>query len=164
MISPKVAIFVDGANVDIASKTARIGINYVLLKIFLAKARPIAIANYYNSKAKDVAERAFYAQVENADFQLVCGPRKTENRSQKEIDVQIAVDMVSEAYDNSFGVAVLVSGDGDLAPAVRKLVSMKKEVEVASFDDPKRREFSWSLKTAATRTIDLTANILKIKL
>ena len=69
--------------------------------------------------------------------------------------------MISGAYDNSFDIALLVPGDGDLAPAVRKLLSMNKLVEVASFDHPVRREFSWSLKSIASRTIDLTVNMQK---
>jgi uncharacterized LabA/DUF88 family protein len=164
MDSTRVAIFVDGANVDRASELSRIPVNYVLLKVFLARNRTVTTANYYNSKPKDLAEAAFYARVESAGFQLVFGPKKIRNRPQKQIDVMIAVDMISESYEKSFDVAVLVSGDGDLAPAVRRLVALRKVVEVASFDDPIRREFSWALKTAATRTIDLTANIQKIKM
>lgn len=164
MASAKVAIFVDGANVDISSTRSKIRINYVLLKIFLAKERTAVLANYYNSAPKDLAESAFYTRVGSAGFDLVYGPKKREGRPQKQIDVQIAVDMVSEAYDNTFDVAVLVSGDGDLKPAVEKLISMSKQVEVASFDDPDWKEFSWELKTAASKTIDLTKNTDKFRM
>jgi len=164
MISPKIGIFIDGANVDISSTRSKIRINYVLLKIFLTGGRTAVLANYYNSAPKDLAESSFYTRVGSAGFDLVYGPKKREGRPQKQIDVQIAVDMVSEAYDNTFDVAVLVSGDGDLKPAVEKLISMGKQVEVASFDDPVAREFSWELKTTASRTIDLTKNVQKFRM
>ncbi|OGD54040.1 hypothetical protein A3K80_00300 [Candidatus Bathyarchaeota archaeon RBG_13_38_9] len=59
---------------------------------------------------------------------------------------------------------VLVTGDGDLAPAVRRIRSMHKSIEVASFDDPSKKEFAWTLKNAADRRINLTANIDKFKI
>src|SRR3990172_5944304 len=164
MSSPKIGIFVDGANVDISSKRSKFRTNYVLLKIFLASSRTTVLANYYNSAPKDLAERSFYTKVGSAGSDLIYGPKKRPGRGQKQIDVQIAVDMLSEAYDDTFDVAVLVSGDGDLTPAVKKLITMGKQVEVASFDDPMEREFSWALKTAATRTIDLTKNIHKFRM
>lgn len=158
---PKLAIYVDGANIDISSKVVGIHIDYARLRAFLGGKRQIALTNYYNSKSIDPGEQAFYKRVENAGFTLSLGPRKRQNKPQKETDVQIAVDMISGAYDNSFDIALLVPGDGDLAPAVRKLLSMNKLVEVASFDHPVRREFSWSLKSIASRTIDLTVNMQK---
>jgi len=78
------------------------------------------------------AERAVYSRVQNAGFKLVLGPRKIPGQSQKEIDVQIAVDMISDTFSNLFDVAVLVTGDGDLAPAVRKILSMQK-IDRSSF-------------------------------
>jgi uncharacterized LabA/DUF88 family protein len=160
---PRLAIYVDGANIDRSSKAAGIHINYVRFRAFLGGNRQIVLANYYNSKSTDAGERAFYKRVENAGFALSLGPRKRPDQPQKETDVQIAVDMISGTYDNSFDIALLVSGDGDLAPAVRKILSRNKLVEVASFDDPIRRELSWSLKSIASRTIDLTVNMQKFR-
>lgn len=164
--SLRLAIYVDGANIDIASKAAGIGIDYARFRAFLGGTRQIAIANYYNSKSTSDGERAFYKHVESAGFKLTLGPYKRENQPQKEIDVQIAVDMMSATFANLFDVALLVSGDGDFAPAVRKMLSMGKLVEVASFDEPMRGEFSWSLKSIASknyRTINLTVNMTKFK-
>jgi uncharacterized LabA/DUF88 family protein len=161
--SLRLAIYVDGANIDIASKAAGIGIDYVLFRAFLGGTRQIVIANYYNSKSHNPGEQAFYKRVQNAGFQMVLGPYKRPNEPQKETDVQIAVDMITATFTNLYDIALLVSGDGDLAPAVRKMLSMGKLVEVASFDDRMRQEFSWSLKSIASRTIDLTANMTKFK-
>ena len=162
--SPRLAIYIDGANIDIASKAVGIKIDYRKFKTFFVGNRRIAVANYYNSNSSDPAERAFYSSVEKAGFQLVLGTLKISGRQQKEIDVQIAVDMISGTYAGVFDVALLVTGDGDLAPAVRKMVSMHKVVEAASFNDPARREFAWSLKTAASKTIDLTRNMDKFRM
>ena len=162
--SLRLAMYLDGANIDMASKAAGIGIDYVRFRTFLGGTRQIAIAKYYNSNPTSDGERAFYARVRAAGFEVWLGPYKRPNLPQKEIDVQIAVDMVGAAFTNLFDIVLLVSGDGDFAPAVRKMLSMGKLVEVASFDDRMRQEFSWSLKSIASRTIDLTVNMDKFKM
>jgi uncharacterized LabA/DUF88 family protein len=155
----RLAIYIDGANVDKASEQLGIRINYTKFRMFLAGRRPVAFANYYNSRSSDIAEKAFYSRLETIGYKVILGPYKIQGESQKQVDVQIAVDMVGEAYANSFDIALLASGDGDFGPAARKLRSMQKTVEIASFG----RQFSMSLITAASRTIDLTANIDKFK-
>ena len=119
----------------------------------------IVLANYYNSKPSELGELAFYSRLQNLGYKLVLGPKKVQDRSQREVDVQIAVDMVSGAYTDLFDIALLASGDGDFAPAVRKLRSMSKSVEVASF----RKQLSMSLTTTASRVIDLTSSIKQFK-
>jgi uncharacterized LabA/DUF88 family protein len=161
MTVPRLAIFIDGANIDTPARESSIRINYVRFHAYLVGTRNVIIANYYESKTSHLGKKAFYADVEKAGFNLVLGP-KVRFGKQKEIDVQIAVDMVSGAYENRFDIALLGSGDGDMAPVVRKLTSMKKEVEVVSFDDPGRGQFAWSLKKSATRVRDLTYDVNKI--
>ena len=161
MTSPRLAIFIDGANIDAPAREAFIRINYVRFHAYLVGARNAILANYYESYTYHLGKRALYKKVEKAGFKLVLGP-EVHFGKQKEIDVQIAVDMVSGAYENRFDIAVLGSGDGDMAPAVRKLISMKKEVEVVSWDDPGKGQFAWTLKLSATRRRDLTYDIKKI--
>jgi len=51
---------------------------------------------------------------------------------QKGVDTLIATDMVSMAFLNHYDIAFLVSGDGDLAPAVEALKAAGKQIIVAS--------------------------------
>jgi len=44
--------------------------------------------------------------------------------------VQLAVDMVELAVDNTYDVAILISGDGDFAPAVQLVKKLGKHVEL----------------------------------
>ena len=48
-------------------------------------------------------------------------------------DILIATDMLSGAYENSYDVAILVSGDGDFVPVIKKVQMMGKRVENAFF-------------------------------
>ncbi len=40
---------------------------------------------------------------------------------EKKVDINIAIDVVSLAYEDAYDTAVLVSGDGDFLPVVKKI-------------------------------------------
>jgi uncharacterized LabA/DUF88 family protein len=52
---------------------------------------------------------------------------------EKKVDIQIAIDMISFAYENAYDTAVLVSGDGDFVPVVKKIKGLDKKVELWAF-------------------------------
>ncbi|UCF13247.1 MAG: NYN domain-containing protein, partial [Thermoplasmatales archaeon] len=52
---------------------------------------------------------------------------------EKKIDIQIAIDVVSLAYENAYDTAVLVTGDGDFVPVVKKVRNFGKNVELWAF-------------------------------
>ena len=52
---------------------------------------------------------------------------------EKKVDIKIAIDIISLAYENAYDTAVLVSGDGDFVPVVKKVKKLKKNVEVWAF-------------------------------
>ena len=75
---------------------------------------------------------------------------------EKGVDVNLAIEMVTLAYNNAYDVAILVSGDGDFAVAVRYVQGTKKKVEVSYFPDRP----CWHLKKICNNFIPLKANIL----
>jgi uncharacterized LabA/DUF88 family protein len=48
-------------------------------------------------------------------------------------DIYLATDLVSFAYENKYDTAILVSGDGDFVPAIKKVQKLGKKVENAYF-------------------------------
>lgn len=54
---------------------------------------------------------------------------------QKEVDVSIAVDMLTHAIADNYDVAILISGDRDFIPAIHAVQNLGKRVEVAAFRD-----------------------------
>ncbi len=52
---------------------------------------------------------------------------------EKKVDIKIAIDVISLAYENAYDTAVLVSGDGDFVPVVKKLKELEKNVEIWAF-------------------------------
>ncbi len=59
--------------------------------------------------------------------------------NEKQTDVNIAVEMLIDAYENSFDVAVLVSGDSDLVPPVREIKRLFPYKKVLACFPPLRR-------------------------
>jgi uncharacterized LabA/DUF88 family protein len=53
--------------------------------------------------------------------------------SEKKIDIRIAIDMVSLAYEDGYDTAILVSGDGDFVPVIKKLKELNKKIELWAF-------------------------------
>ena len=60
---------------------------------------------------------------------------KNQGISQKGVDVQLAVDLVSNAYLNNYDIAVLFSGDIDLYESIKLVKSLGKQVIIFSHQD-----------------------------
>jgi uncharacterized LabA/DUF88 family protein len=77
----------------------------------------------------------------------------------KEDDINMAVDMVENAYDDNYDIAVLVSGDGDFVPAVRSVRKKNKIVKNVYFKNSSSR----NLKNFCDESLELTkANLNKL--
>lgn len=85
-----------------------------------------------------------------------CGDRQ-QKWVEKGVDMRIGVDMLTAAAKDMIDVAVLVSGDGDLAEAIRAVKELGKHVEVAAF--PRGR--AYELVQVADVSRDLEAGELK---
>ncbi len=81
---------------------------------------------------------------------------------EKEIDIALATEMLSSAFQNKYDIAVLVSGDGDYAPVIKKILSLNKSVEIWTF----KKALSYRLtKIIPTQNINyLDAHLDKIEL
>ena len=76
---------------------------------------------------------------------------------EKKTDVNIACEMLADAYEDRFDVSFLVSGDSDLVPLVEKVTGMGKKVIILK--PPKRK--SIELDLVATNSLDINPNRLK---
>jgi uncharacterized protein (TIGR00288 family) len=52
---------------------------------------------------------------------------------EKKVDINIAIDVVSLAYEDAYDTAVMVTGDGDFLPVVKKIKDLGKDVELWAF-------------------------------
>lgn len=83
-----------------------------------------------------------------------CGHARRVN-DEKQTDVNMALAMVTDAFDGRLDEAFLLSADSDLVPAVRMLQE-RWGIEVTLIDPPRRH--SDELKAAATRRLRIPRN------
>lgn len=61
--------------------------------------------------------------------------KKKSNNRTKRVDITLATDMLSHAYNNNFDIAILVAGDEDYVPLVQELKHCGKQVCLWFFED-----------------------------
>ena len=148
----RVAIFIDGSNFYHSVKEI-FGIHDNQIDfskiIEILRNQKLLIGTYYYNASLDRGyneeiywkQQKFFAELRKIpDFHVVlCNMRKTRKPdgkmefAVKGDDIYLATDMLSFAYENKYDVAILVSGDGDFVPAIKKLQKLGKKVENAYF-------------------------------
>jgi len=139
----RVAVFMDGANIYWAFRSAFGSARYSPVKLAteLAAGRPLVRAVFYIAAVPQQMGAQLYADQQRFLSHLKQQPgltvwtgrmAQTNGRwYEKGVDVKIATDMVAMAHAGDYEVAVLVSGDGDLAPAVHEVRRLGRVVENA---------------------------------
>ncbi|MBI1973632.1 NYN domain-containing protein [Candidatus Micrarchaeota archaeon] len=146
------AIFIDGSNLYHGLKeTFNISdtrVDFNKLMELLKQNRTLVGAYYYNASLDITRNEQAYWKQQSFFSKLkaipgfnvvVCHMRKTrlqDGSVRYEIkgdDINLAVDMLSLAYENKYDAAILVSGDGDFVPLVERVRSLGKNVTIACF-------------------------------
>ena len=154
MINERLIIFIDGSNVykeaDRFKKNYQV--NYEKLVEMLAVGRQLIRPYFYSStlieSPKD--DTNFFDMLQCRGFKTIIKPIREigEKRTEKGVDVALATDLLSLAYNNAYDTAILVTGDGDLCDVVRRVQALGKRVEVAFF----KRSLAWSLLKECDKT------------
>ncbi|HXG40652.1 MAG TPA: NYN domain-containing protein, partial [Candidatus Limnocylindrales bacterium] len=129
-----VAVFVDVANIFYAAKAAGVDIDYVtLLKAAIAGRDFVRAYAYTGLDPENENQRNFHAFLARHGYRVVSKDIRKygDGKVKANLDIELVVDMLKTA--RNLDVAILVSGDGDFAPAVRAVQEMGVRVEVISF-------------------------------
>jgi uncharacterized LabA/DUF88 family protein len=178
----RVFIFIDGSNLDMATKHSfKKRVSPELLAQKLAGERRLMKVNYYeapllaevNRASFDAQQRFFEHLRMNPYFDVKLGRRvKRENEykcpgcghtftkttwEQKGVDTLIAFDLVALATRNAYDIAVIVAGDQDFVCPILEVRMMNKQIENAF------TEHAWApaLKKVVDKAILLDADFLK---
>lgn len=158
-MSRNVAIFVDVANVFYAAKAAGVDIDYVTLLKTLTANRDLVRAYAYTGLDPDNEnQKAFHNFLARNNYKVVSKDVRKygDGRFKANLDIELVVDLVRLAP--KLDIAVVISGDGDFAPAIRAVQDMGVRVEVVSF----RANTSSDLVDVADQFIEIT-NIAKVE-
>ena len=153
-MSRNVAVFVDVANVFYAAKAAGVDIDYVtLLKTITANRDLIRAYAYTGLDPENENQKAFHNFLARNNYKVVSKDVRKygDGRFKANLDIELVVDLVRLAP--KLDIAVVISGDGDFAPAIRAVQDMGVRVEVVSF----RANTSSDLVDVADHFIEITS-------
>jgi len=133
-VSKNVAVFVDVANIFYAAKAAGVDIDYVTLLKNATAGRDFVRAYAYTGLDPDNDnQRQFHQFLARHDYKVVSKDIRKygDGKVKANLDIELVVDLMKTA--RNLDIAVVVSGDGDFAPAIRAVQEMGVRVEVISF-------------------------------
>jgi len=133
-VSKNVAVFVDVANIFYAAKAAGVDIDYVtLLKSATAGRDFIRAYAYTGLDPENENQRQFQNFLARNGYKVVSKDIRKygDGKVKANLDIELVVDLMKTA--RNVDIAVVVSGDGDFAPAIRAVQEMGVRVEVISF-------------------------------
>ena len=133
-MSKNVAVFVDVANIFYAAKAAGVDIDYVtLLKSATAGRDFVRAYAYTGLDPENENQRQFHAFLARSGYKVVSKDIRKygDGRIKANLDIELVVDMMRMA--EKLDIAVVVSGDGDFAPAIYAVQQLGVRVEVISF-------------------------------
>lgn len=141
----RISIFIDGSNLYYSLQDLKVKkIDFKKLINTLTKDRLLVSVFYYNapldisidSKKYWEQQKFFDALRKIPGFNVVLARMKKHKRGNgtyefevKGDDVYLAVDLVSGAYENLYDTALIISGDEDFVPAIKKVQKLGKKVE-----------------------------------
>ena len=152
-MSKNVAVFVDVANIFYAAKAAGVDIDYVtLLKSATAGRDFVRAYAYTGLDPENENQRNFHAFLARNHYKVVSKDIRKygDGKVKANLDIELVVDMMKTA--RNLDIAIVVSGDGDFAPAIRAVQEMGVRVEVISF----RGNTSSDLIEVADQFTDIT--------
>jgi uncharacterized LabA/DUF88 family protein len=133
-VGKNVAVFVDVANIFYAAKAAGVDIDYVTLLKAGSAGRDLVRAYAYTGLDPDNEnQRNFHEFLRRHGYKVVSKDIRKygDGKVKANLDIELVVDMMKTA--RNLDVAIVVSGDGDFAPAIRAVQEMGVRVEVVSF-------------------------------
>ncbi len=133
-MSKNVAVFVDVANIFYAAKAAGVDIDYVTLLKAASAGRDLVRAYAYTGlDPENENQRQFHAFLARNGYRVVSKDIRKygDGKVKANLDIELVVDLMRTS--RNLDIAVVVSGDGDFAPAIRAVQQTGVRVEVISF-------------------------------
>ena len=134
----RIAIFIDNSNIFKGFQKYGIQADYDKLKTLISRGRRLEGIYLYEGVVYPIspAKSNWYKELSNrSGYEIKATFDKIilKGAIEKKVDINMAIDIISLGYENVYDTAVLVSGDGDFVPVVKKLLYMDKKVEIWAF-------------------------------
>ncbi len=143
--TPRVGIFIDGSNLyhSLEENCNRYDLDFAAFSNKLCGGRHHFRTYYYNllrdpnrNPQAYHDQQKFLAALHSTPYlevRLGSSRLRGDFAVEKGVDVMLATDLLRNACDDLYDIAILVSGDGDFSYAVQAVKDIGKHVEVAAF-------------------------------
>ena len=134
----RITIFIDNSNIFKGFQKYNIQADYEKLKTLITRGRKLDAIYLYEGVIYPMSpgKKGWYEQLSirsgyiiKASFDKIVKSGAIE----KKVDIKIAIDVISLAFEDAYDIAVLVTGDGDFLPVVKKVKELDKNVEIWAF-------------------------------
>ncbi|MEE8047078.1 MAG: NYN domain-containing protein, partial [Dehalococcoidia bacterium] len=161
----RVMVFIDGSNLYhvLTQSCGRHDLQFDKFALKLANGRKLQRIYYYNIRQESdtnpnmgVEQRKFLDSMYDTPYvevRLGIWKQRGDVMIEKGVDVMLATDLVTNAYNDHYDTAIVVSGDSDFYPALQAVKDVGKHVEVAAFD--------MNLSAESSRTADVVVKFTK---
>ncbi|MFX0022882.1 MAG: NYN domain-containing protein [Candidatus Hermodarchaeota archaeon] len=135
----RIAIFIDNSNIFKGFRKFNIKVDYERLKQVITRERELQNIFLYEGAIYPLSpekKKWYKALSKNSGYIINTSFDKIvlNDAIEKKVDIKIAIDMISLAYEDAYDTAVLVSGDGDFLPLVKKIKTLGKDFELWAFN------------------------------
>lgn len=161
----RVMVFIDGSNLYhvLTQGCGRHDLQFDKFALKLANGRKLQRIYYYNIRQESdsnpnmgVEQQKFLDSMYDTPYvevRLGIWKQRGDVMIEKGVDVMLATDLVTNAYNDHYDTAIVVSGDSDFYPALQAVKDVGKHVEVAAFD--------MNLSAESSRTADVVVKFTK---
>jgi len=134
----RIVIFLDNSNIFKGFQKYDTQANYETLKNIIKGERKLEAIYLYEGVVYPIssAKANWYKELSNrSDYIIKATFDKIVSKGaiEKKVDISMAIDIISLGYEDAYDTAVLISGDGDFVPVVKKVFEMGKKMEVWAF-------------------------------
>lgn len=167
----RISVYIDGFNLyfgirDRFPKAKWLDVK-ALSKNLLKQNQTLIDVKYFtarirNNPPKEKRQNTYLDALNTTDIQIIYGQYYSKKASctscghswnkneEKMTDVNIAVHLITDALENKYDKAIIISGDSDLVPPIKALHKFFKDKKIIVAFPPKRH--SYSLKNEADNT------------
>lgn len=136
--SERIIIFIDNSNIFKGFKKYKVKVDYEKLKNVISQNRELQAIILYEGIIFPINpnKKKWYEDLKKNSGYFIrtsFDKRTSKTAIEKKVDVKIAIDIISFAYENAYDTAVLVSGDGDFLPVIKKVKELNKNIEIWAF-------------------------------
>lgn len=143
----KIMIFIDGTNIFLGCRRLNINIRYEKFINLLKKDRNIIRIYYYSGVDTPISknQKKFLKMLKHLEIETITRPLKLRKikcekcgfvkqaKFEKGIDASLSTDLLWFASQNGYDTAILISGDADFIPPIKRVKLLGKRIELWAF-------------------------------